>query len=649
MNIEKNYCNTQPNTSPINIENLEFISCVFFSDKQFNEEKIHKPKYSLCIEKSINGSFLINIENEINNIIDDIYNKLNENNTLGIPIKIPAPIYILLGRELEYNNNILESERFIHNPTFGISKLGNADITPDENGTLAIIDYLNSFFNNSGLATTEDIKKYDKSHLNIYKFKGNIKILLYVPYMTNEYRYITNFQDIYSSSTFFYNLIMSDVFLKFERTSNIDKEFIKNLKKMNFNNEFISLIIKVLREASKNKFLLYDDLINLCFEGGCVSPIGEDLKVLIPKYDSDEATNSENAIKFSPFLPNKCLSKTNNFLCNVKYAKDTNKSMDEFVKEYAMGDIINGLNIYSTINDMVNKKMIEQENVNKIDKYKSPLNLIISIINNHIKDGYSDDLNKGDREITIKENNEDKKIKVKYNYYSREYSENIIKELSLLNENYPGIPEIVMSFYIYNDNLKTDKIIYMPWGNQLFAPDYIYNIYTPLEVNNDIYSLNNKYGLRLNRRGLVFIYNIETSKVIYFINNIKLINTAVSLIYDKNEFIIQIIDENNNQRAAIIEKNIPKLIENCDECKDPITMIIDNDGRLRFYGNSFYEITSKEFNNYINNQIKLVGNFNINELENDDIIQKLDELNEKNSKNKENYQYCSDINGSCIK
>ena len=155
MELDKNYCDKNPKKSPITFNNLNFISCVFFSDKQYNTEKIHKPLNSLCIEKSFFATTINSIENEITSIIDNIYKEINKDNTLGISIKIPAPIYVLLGRELEYNNNILESERFQHLPP-NIGQLGKVEIKPDEKGSLAILDYLNSFFKDSGLATDDD-------------------------------------------------------------------------------------------------------------------------------------------------------------------------------------------------------------------------------------------------------------------------------------------------------------------------------------------------------------------------------------------------------------------------------------------------------------------------------------------------------------
>jgi|688.fasta_scaffold00862_23 hypothetical protein len=649
MEQDKEYCDKNPKRTPIIFSNLDFISCVFFSNKQFNIEKIHKPQYSLCVERLFLSTGIESIQNEINSIIDNIYENLNKDNTFGKPIKIPAPIYILIGRELEYDSNLLENEKFIHFPLTVNSKLGNAEIIPDKTtGTLAIIDYMNSFFNNSGLATENDKIKYSKSHLNKYKFKGNIRILLYVPYLSNEYRYKSNIQDIINSATFFYNLIMSDVFLSFERTSNIDKEFINNLKKMNFNKKFINILVNVLREASKSKFLLYDDLNNLCFDGGCVSDVGEDLNVLIPAYNKDDGVNSENAVKYSPFLPNKCLSKTNNFLCNIRYTKEHNIGIDEFIKKYAMGDIINGLSVYSMINDMVNKKQISQENVNKIDKFKSPLNLIISIVNTHIKDGYSNDSNKNEREITVKEKLEDgttkdKKVKVKYNHFSKEYSENMIKELSLLNDKYPGVPEIVMSLYIYNDTLKSDKITYMPWGKELISKEYILDIDTKIDVNTDLISFNNKYALKLNNKGYLFVYNINNKKILYFINYKKKIDRPIGLKFNKSEFIVECINNNNNQTSETFDSKIPKLIDDkCKECVDPFTMILDNDGYITIYGNSFIDATNKDFKKFINIQKDLVSNTDYNIDNIDDNVNQLDYI-------KQEYTFCSNIGENCYK
>ena len=64
-------------------------------------------------------------------------------------------------------------------------------------------------------------------------------------------------------------------------------------------------------EFKNNKYPLFDDLMNMCYDGGCVSAIGEDIEKLVPQYTEDENKNNELTTNFSPFIPNKCLSKTN--------------------------------------------------------------------------------------------------------------------------------------------------------------------------------------------------------------------------------------------------------------------------------------------------------------------------------------------------
>jgi len=194
----------------------------------------------------------------------------------------------------------------------------------------------------------------------------------------------------------------------------------------------------------------------------------------------------------------------------------------------------------------------------------------------------------------------------------------------------------------------------MPWGDRIVSPDYFYHIITPLEVNTDVYSLNNRYALRINKKGLIYVYELNTRRIHYFINDIRIENIALSMIYDKTSFTIQILDEKGNQRGELMKKRIPKLIDTCSECKEPISMIIDDNGNLKFYGNSFYEVTSKDFTSFVGNQIEIGkrNSFNMDELEleedgdyNQDILNRLDDI----QKRSERYQYCSESQGSCSK
>jgi len=640
MEGEKTSC-IQNKTEPSKLNNLDFIRCVFLTNEQYNINKIHIPKQSLFIEEIFTATKLETIETKINDIIDNISKKLNEGNN-GKLIKIPMPIFILISRVLDYNKSILDNEIFIHVP-FGESKLGNSKIETNKIGALAIIDYFKSYFT-SGLQTQKEIDKYNRSLINSFKFNNNIKLLLYIPYLTQNYKYITNFRDILNSSKFFYTLINSNYFLNFERTSRIDKEFINKLKNFGFNEKSINTIINSLKEVDKKKFTLYDDLINLCFEGGCVSEIGEDIERLVPKYSNDDAINNENATKYSPYLPNKCLSKTNGYICNVKYEKKDNVDIIDFLKTYSIKEIKDSLGTYTDIKYKIsqNKEITNNNYKDNIDKYKSPVDLIISIINKYIKEGYSTNLNDINRDIKVNIINSEGKIEEKIertllNHYSKDYSENIIKELSIINKGYPGIPEVIFSLYIYKENLKEDKIIYMPWGRKLLSNDNILNIGDRLELNNKLFSINNKYALTINNNGFIFVYNVETKLPIYFLNKKNILNPT-GIRFERNDILVSFIDDNKNEKSISILENIPSLVNNCDECKEPFSILLNDDnGDIIIYGNSFFDATNSKFKDLINKEKALILKTNSEDLLN------------MNFKKKENYVYCYNNENSCLK
>ena len=100
-------------------------------------------------------------------------------------------------------------------------------------------------------------------------------------------------------------------------------------------NEIMKREIKEkLIEKDRNKFTLYEDLVNLCYEGGCLSSVGEDFDTLLHNYTNDEGKNNENALDKSPYMPTKCLSKTNGFLLNIRLASDKNEDITTLLKTH---------------------------------------------------------------------------------------------------------------------------------------------------------------------------------------------------------------------------------------------------------------------------------------------------------------------------
>ena len=638
MEKEKTSC-SQNKTQPITFNNLSFIKCVFLTDVQFNKNKIHVPKQSLYLEELFYVSSLTDIETKINNMIDGIYTQLNANNT-GTPYKIPMPIFLLLGKALEYEKSILEGETFTHTPA----------------GNMAILDYIRGFFS-SGLETKQDKDKYDTSIINTYKFKGNVRIFLYVPYLTKDYKYVSNFTDIINSSRFFYSLINTNYFLSFKKTSNINEEFIAKLRKSGVNETVINKIINIFNEADRKKYTLYDDLVNLCFEGGCVSNVGEDLERLIPQYTDDEGKNTENAKKYSPYMPSKCLSKTNGFICNVKYADKNNIDIHDFLKQYSMKELKGSLARYTEVSSKVANNEDVSKNVDEIDKYKSPIDLIISIVNKYIKDGYSDNLNDETKDIKIKKINEKGEIeeiteKTKLNHFSKDYSENIIKELSLLHKIHPGVPEVVLSLYLFKETYKPDKIIYMPFGRFLLSNNYVLNVGEQLMTDKRLFSINNRFGLTINNSGFIYVYDRTTKGILYFLNR-KPIKRAKALIIEKIGVGVVFIDDNNNEKTANVMGEVSSLIKECDYCKDPYNVILDNNnGDIVIYGNAFYDATNDNFKNFINKERAIVKNMNNQDKQLFD-VDNLDSIitsdNELLLRQQQDYLYCNSLNEGCIK
>jgi len=607
-------------------------------------KKIHLSRQSLYIQDVIQVNSLGDIENKIDMIIDGVYNKLNEGIGNRERIKVPVPIFILLGRELEYHRSVFEDGNKI--PLLLNTKFGETELRPT-GGQLAISEFINAFFS-SGFQKPQDRTKYDSSVLKSYKFKGRVRIIVYFPYLTNKYRYISNYVDIINSVTFYNNLFKSATFLTKDRTTTFnEKEFRKELEKTLKNElrrnrvateNLINNIVNKSVEENKKKYTLYDDLNNLCFEGGCVANEGDDFERLLPQFTNDKGKNSENAIKYSPFMPTKCLAQTTNHYCHMLKPKDASHNVDliDFIKSYAIEDIKTAILKYITINAKINNNQrLCKKDIRYIDKYKSPIDMIIAIANIYIRDGFGTNLNDKEKKYKLpkeetkekftngddepeeckKEDPEKPEITIKINHYSKDYSENIITELMHLNKLYPGVPEFVMSLYSYKENLKNDKLVYMPFGRPIPTDDYVYQLGTEFMVNKKLFSFNNRYGLTINENGFVYVYDVNNRNILYFLHRgDNRNNKFVSMTFETTGLVIVYMDEYDNLKPVSrdILPRIPLIKSNCDECSEPYSMIVDDNGNLVIYGNAFYDVTFDGFKGMINKERGLIS----------DIIQK---------------------------
>lgn len=629
---------------------LGFMKCIFFTNKQFNNDKIHIPKQSLYIEQDINGA---NLHNYLNGTIDAIYQRLNRGNRSGVPVKIPAPIFALIGRKLDYDSSIFDGESF-KSPYSYPFQYGSGTITPNAQGDLAITGYINSFFN-SGLAELpRDQEVLRGSLASSFKFKGNLKVILYVPYLTNRYKYISNFSDAINSIRFFHTLITSNIFLNFKKTSIVTYESLKK-KYKNLDDRIIRLLLSIQQREDAKTFTFYEDLQHLCLEGGCISDYGEDLTQLTTTFTDDMNQNNEEAIKKSPYLPSKCLAQTKGYKRNIRDIEN-NVDLPIFLKKYAMKEIGESLNKYIVISDKIargDRDVGNSEESKKIADYASPIDLIISVLNSYIKKGYDANLNNGDRD------------EIKLNHYSKDYSRNIIKELSLLNKTYPGIPEVVMSLYIIDENQKSDKFIYHPWGRKLISNRNVLLLGSMIQAGKSLYSFNNRFVMTFTRNGFIYTYDRNNGRVLYFLNRTMIPNTEYISITTTGITIEYVASDNNKKSQNLkLPNGIKTLIGECDECKrDPFNLILnDNDGSIVIYANAFFETVSSEFRNYLNTEMRNGErlNFNVNDSKFSELI---GESNQRDANNniingtvgnididtEDDYVFCSDKDGECKK
>ena len=231
-----------------------------------------------------------------------------------------------------------------------------------------------------------------------------------------------------------------------------------------------------------------------------------------------------------------------------------------------------------------------------------------------------------------------------------------IKELSFLKK-MNGIPEFVMSLYFLKEELMSDKIAYMPFINTFPTSENIFNFGDILKVNEILYSSNKRYGMKLNNNGFVPIYRIDTNEIIYFLNK-EIIQNPIDMTIQENGLLISF----ENNQGNIIKRNylykIPSLVDDNEYSKPPFSLIIKDDSYLCIYGNGYYDSTSKELKNFINNEINYINEYNNNNRNGistnkdnkatmNDISSIQTSLNQQSIKVKEDYLYCSPNSLGC--
>lgn len=567
--------------------NLKHVRCLFFTQETYNAN-YHIPKSTLTLTFD---STISSLENDIERKIKETYNNINNitRRKDGGDIKVLSPIYVAFSRKLEYENNIFEDN--------DIKKIEVNDIN-NVKYQLAIGDYINSFLNtvnNPNLNT-----KYKTLPINTYGFSnGKIYVIMYFPFITNEYKYITNFKDIINSSSFFIKTITNTSFNGLPDVSSLDeyqiRKMLENTKR--FTPEQIEIEIKKLKVKDEESFRYSDDLMYLCNEGGCISDVGEDFNSILPSLSKNDSDNNNNAEKMAPFLPSKCLAQTVRFKCGILRANTSNKPLRQVMKDGVIIDYLKDaleryiINYNCTINkDKMDKSFCSEKADPKADIQQTPIDIISYAYSYQLRKIYSSDLNEKDK-----------------NHYSKSYNTNIIKELMFLRNEYPGIQEIVFPLYIYNG--QNNYVANPPWGALFLTKDQIFYYSESIDVNRRIFSFNNKYYLSMNENGLIYVYNYESKTIYYYLNIIPYPNSISFIITDNISIIFK--DNKGNQQSANVLNRDMKIIVKDEKHKEPYTFYLNDDGKIRVYANGFIDATDKKFSDLIDdkiNEYSLYGN-----------------------------------------
>jgi hypothetical protein len=564
--------------TPYQFRNLKHVRCIFFTQDNY-DANYHIPKSTLTIQFY---STINKLEIDVESKISEVAKKVD---SIVPGAKILNPIYVAFARTLEHTGSIFDDPEFNSNN----DKMIDIDM-PNNNYKLAIKTYMERYLTKMNSSNLN--KRYKTLPMNFYNFVNNkIKVIIYFPFMTADYKYISNFKDIINSSLFFIKTILDTTFngLPDVNTFNEDK-IRKELNKSNFlSKEIIDYAITKMKEADNKNFRYSDDLMYLCNDGGCISETGgEDFNTLLPSLSANDSDNDNSAFKMSPFLPTKCLSQTIRYKCGILGLKN-NKSLEEIMKSE---DIIKYLT------ESLKKYIINEEcTLNKTEKYKeycqekadkklkmqqTPVDIINYTFSYQLRTRYDSDLNKDDG----------------LNHYSKDYSINIIKELMFLRSKYPGIQEIVFPLYIYTS--KNSLTIDPPWGPMFLTKEHFFS--AGENITKPKYSLNNKYYLKMNDKGLITINYVENNEVYYYLNTVEYPNT-LSMSFG-NSIIIIYISQKTGYQENIVVSNDMNLIEKDEKRREPFDFYINDEGKIRVFANGFIDATSKAFSEFIDNKIE---------------------------------------------
>ena len=479
--------------------------------------------------------------------------------------KIPRPIYVMISKKLEYDEN--ESLIFGNcNKEIGAYSKGaitydfieqidkkkpetfqgyDADCFYDKDKKYSKDDFDKYKFIYDN--TNEDIEKLKTSSLSSYKFKGNYEVIISIPNLNKDKRFFSSYFDYYKQNMF-YNLIVNNN--EFLNIISIDKNIPESIKKLFKNEAQYDKFVEFYNSSSKRDYPLKNDLLSVCYELGCSSDNGEDLQEIVPKISDNFDDRVNNAKGKAPYFPTKCLRTS-------FYKKNMIDYDDKEYKEELKKKLMEKINNY-------------KDNLEKIKRGEEPENQSGDNITDVLKNAAFNFRNE-------KYNNKDRED------YSEDYNRKILSELAFRNNTVPGVQEIVFSVFKVNNSFEEINNItsVMPWGNILLEEGMVLPEGDEFNIDkNTLKSFNKQYQIKIFLNKLCLFNNNRFIRKLFdedfssYTNRILIIDNGMLAIYANDE-----IGNKDNRFNINIIYNV--------NYKSPISLIIENDGRINIYDNGF--------------------------------------------------------------
>lgn len=493
-------CNKALDPDDDNNSFLKFERCINMTFEEFkNKDYINNNIYCETFDSTIDN-IKSNIKSKLKNI--SLINAYNS--------KLPLPVYIMIAKKIEYDPNDANANTI---KTF-LNNIGNSDLVNELN------------------RVKDDFKK---TSLIKYTFQGNYKIVIFIPNImpipnSNHYCYLPSLEScsrcnrwinyVVNKNSKYLKAIKNDTDYTKEVIEKVGEEKYWSMTSQERYKKYGRNINKQNKKNWKNDFLYYE-LEKTCDNMGCVSDEGEDLEELVPLYSTDGAEMDKNSKKKSPYYPSKCLQTRNykDYMFDDSGVGDDDaiKKKEDYIKE--------------AIDIMEEKYKSDKKAKEEIDKGKTPKGDYFS--------GTFDSLIK----TSVSEARSEiyKKPGMKAHEYSKEFNNNILKDIARRYKKYPGVPEITFRVYKLDENNNEFKSMlhYMPWGNILLTKQYVLNDGDILRLDDievtrsgniskkqvSFKSFNNQFEMKINNNSRLALYrNGKEFKLVSGANNINLAN-----------------------------------------------------------------------------------------------------------------------------